>query len=173
MQIQIPELETARLKLVAPSIDHLAAHHRLFRDEDVMRYLGGVVAQGDVWERLASTLGHWHLRGFGMWIVQEKSTGDIIGRAGLRYPDGIPNIEVGWGFIRNSWGKGYATEAADAALTYAFEHLQLQRVNAVIHRDNIGSRQVAHKLGMEIDASLSTEEKLTYYLLRQNWQRAA
>jgi RimJ/RimL family protein N-acetyltransferase len=173
MLTHIPELETARLKLVAPSIDHLEAHHRLFTDPEVMQHLGGAISGAEVWDRLTSTVGHWHLRGFGMWIVQEKSTGDFIGRAGLRYPEGIPGIEAGWAFCRDSWGKGYATEAAIATLDYAFDRLQLPRINAVIHRDNTGSQQVAHKLDMEIDESLSSDEKLTYYLLRQNWQRAA
>jgi RimJ/RimL family protein N-acetyltransferase len=173
MQIHIPELETVRLKLIAPNIDHLNAHHRIFTDDEVMRYLGGAIDRTEVWDRLASTVGHWQLRGFGMWVVQEKSTGGIIGRAGLRYPDGIPGIEAGWAFTRDSWGKGYATEAASATLGYAFEHLQLARVNAVIHRNNMGSQQVARKLDMKIDESLSTDEKLFYYILRQSWQCAA
>jgi RimJ/RimL family protein N-acetyltransferase len=173
MQIQIPELETARLKLIAPTIDHLEAHQRMYSDGQVMQYLGGAMERGEIWERLAATVGHWFLRGFGIWAVQEKSTGNIVGRAGLRYPDGVPGIEAGWVFSRESWGKGYATEAASATLDYAFDHLQLERVNAVVHRDNVGSQQVARKLGMEIDASLSTDEKFFYAILRQNWQCAA
>jgi len=173
MSVHIPELETPRLKLIAPTIEHLGMHQRLYTDDAVMQYLGGAMDRTDIWERLAATVGHWHLRGYGMWAVQEKSTGDVIGRAGLRYPDGTPGIEAGWVFSRDSWGKGYATEAADATLTYAFEHLELERVNAVIHRDNIGSQQVANRLGMEIDESLSTDEKLMYFILRQSWQRAA
>jgi len=173
MQFHIPELETARLKLIAPTIDHLDAHRRIYGDAEVMQHLGGVMDHGEVWERLAATVGHWVLRGFGMWSVQEKSSGDIVGRAGLRYPDGVPGIEAGWVFCRESWGKGYATEAADVTLAYAFDQLELERVNAVIHRDNIGSQGVAHKLGMEIDPALSTEEKYLYYILRSNWQCAA
>lgn len=163
MHLIIPELDTPRLKLIPPTIDHLVPYATLYGDSEVMLHLGGMLDRAQIWERLTDTLGHWVLRGFGMWSVQEKASGDIVGRAGLRYPDGGPGIEAGWVFNRQSWGKGYATEAGAAAIAYAFDQLHRDRINAVIARTNTGSQVVARKLGMEIDPDLSTEAKYIFF----------
>jgi len=72
---------------------------------------------------MAMLVGHWSLRGFGSWAVEERVTGNFLGRVGLHFPDGWPDREVNWAFARQYWGKGFAFEAAQATLAHAFNSL--------------------------------------------------
>lgn len=67
--------------------------------------------------------GSWSLLGFGMFSVLERDTGRWVGRVGPLHPDGWPGDEVGWGIARGAWGRGYATEAAAAAMEWSFDIL--------------------------------------------------
>jgi RimJ/RimL family protein N-acetyltransferase len=143
-------LETERLKLrkfVEADLDDYA---RMCADPEMMRYIGTgtLLSRADAWRSLAMLLGHWQLRGYGMWAVEEKATGAFIGRLGLHYPEGWPGIEVGWFLDRARWGQGLATEGARAAIAFGFERLGLERICSVIHPQNAASIRVAEKLGM-------------------------
>jgi len=88
--------------------------------------------------------------GFSVWPVIRKDDGRLIGRCGLhRLPEGY--VEIAWVFERASWGHGYATEAARAALTYARETLRLPNLYALINPANSASIAVAYRLGMRFD----------------------
>jgi RimJ/RimL family protein N-acetyltransferase len=91
-------------------------------DPEVMRYVGDrrVLNREDAWRQLAMLAGHWQLRGYGMWAVEERATGTFLGRVGLHYPEGWPDREIAWALARPHWGNGYAFEAASAALNHAF-----------------------------------------------------
>jgi RimJ/RimL family protein N-acetyltransferase len=99
---------------------------------------------------MASIAGSFALLGFGMFSVIEKASGDWIGRVGPWMPEGWPGTEVGWGLARHTWGKGYATEAAAAAIDWAFETLGWREVIHCIHPDNTPSQKVAQRLGSRI-----------------------
>mgnify|MGYP006169720883 FL=1 len=105
-----------------------------------MRTLGGVQAPSVAWRSFCSLAGAWQLFGFSMFSVIEKSSGDWIGRMGPWQPQDWPGTEVGWGIRRASWGRGYAPEAAVAAIDWAFDTLGWERV---IH--TIAQRQRAKK----------------------------
>src|SRR5687768_10056824 len=93
-------------------------------DAEVVRYLDGQVpARDDMWRAVATWIGHWELRGYGMTTWIERDTGTIVGRGGLWFPDGWPQLEVGWTVGRAWWGRGYAAEAGAAALALAWRHL--------------------------------------------------
>jgi RimJ/RimL family protein N-acetyltransferase len=143
-------LETERLKLrkfVEADLDDYA---RMCADPQTMRYIGTgtLLSRADAWRSLAMLLGHWQLRGYGMWAVEEKATGAFIGRLGLHYPEGWPAIEVGWLLDRARWSQGLATEGARAAIAFGFERLGLERICSLIHPQNAASIRVAEKLGM-------------------------
>ena len=87
------------------------------------------------------------MRGYGHWAVEEKTSGQFIGRIGFLNPDGWPGFEIGWTLGREHWGKGYATEGARRALQYAFEDLDQSHVISLIHPENQGSIRVAERLG--------------------------
>ncbi len=72
---------------------------------------------------MAMFVGHWSLRGYGLWAAEERATGEFVGRIGLWNPEGWPGLEVGWLLDCACWGRGLATEGARAALAYAFTTL--------------------------------------------------
>jgi len=121
-------------------------------DPEVMRYLGGKTFDRlETWRNMAMHIGHWQMRGYGHWAVEEKATGKFIGRIGFMDPVGWPAFEVGWTLARSSWGKGYATEGGRRALDYAFNELDKEHVISLINPDNKGSIAVAERLGEKLE----------------------
>src|SRR5206468_9305586 len=117
----IPRLATPRLIMREWRDSDLDAFAAFFGDIEVMRHLSGETqARNDSWRTMASAAGHWVLRGYGLWVVERKSDGAVIGRVGLINPEGWPGLEVGWTLGRPYWGEGYATESARAAVNYGF-----------------------------------------------------
>ena len=118
-------------------------------DGEVMRYIGtgATLTRDEAWRSMANFLGHWQLRGYGMWACESKETGAFIGRAGFHEPPGWPGFELGWLLGREHWGKGYAREAAQAALAHAFDALARQRVISLIRHGNARSIRVAEAIG--------------------------
>lgn len=145
----IPRLETARLHLRAfteADMDGMAA---LGADPEVSRFItidGLPKDREHAWRTMTNLMGHWMLRGFGMWAVEEKVSGAFVGYVGPYYPETWPDKEIGWTISRAFWGKGYASEAARAALSYARDTLKWPRVIHVIHPDNLRSIAVAERL---------------------------
>jgi RimJ/RimL family protein N-acetyltransferase len=92
-------------------------------------------------------VGHWHLRGVGSWVIEERSTRAVIGRVGFWHPPSWPGVELTWLIRRSHWGQGFATEAAQRALQWAKDHTRLTRIVSLIHPDNCRSIRVAAKLG--------------------------
>jgi RimJ/RimL family protein N-acetyltransferase len=145
----VPTLETSRLILRAFRAADWAPYARMSADPDVMRFIGtgGPISANDAWRSMASMLGHWSLKGYGMWAVEVKETGEFAGRVGFLDPPGWPGFEVGWVLARECWGRGYATEAASFALRYAFETLGRDRVISLIRPGNDRSIKVAERIG--------------------------
>jgi RimJ/RimL family protein N-acetyltransferase len=144
----IPQLETERLLLRAWRLEDFEPYARLVANSEVMRYLGGVpMNRTDAWRNMAMLLGHWTLRGYGMWAVERKNDGAFIGRVGLHNPEGWPGLEVGWTLGRDHWGQGYAAEAGRAAMRYGFLTQPVERLLSVIDPDNAPSQRVAQRLG--------------------------
>lgn len=142
-------LETERLYLRMFRESDTDAYADMVSDPEVMRFLGGgkPVPRAEAWRNMAMIVGHWHLRGYGMWAVEEKASGELVGRVGCWKPEGWPGLEVGWTLRRRFWGRGYATEAARASLAYAFKTLDQARVISLIDPENVNSIRVAERLG--------------------------
>lgn len=89
--------------------------------------------------------------GLGMWAIEERSSGRVIGGALLKPAriNGRDQVEVGYHFARAAWGKGYATEVARALVDYGFGELGLTRIVGVVLPENHASRRVLEKIGME------------------------
>ncbi|HKY21839.1 MAG TPA: GNAT family N-acetyltransferase [Vicinamibacterales bacterium] len=147
------ELETERLKLRMWCESDLDAYAEMCADPQVMRYLtqGKLFTRADAWRSIAFFMGHWQMRGYGHWAVEEKATGRMIGRIGFLNPEGWPGFEIGWTLASPTWGKGYATEGAKAALQYAFTELDRPHVISLIHPENASSIRVAERLGERLE----------------------
>lgn len=149
--ILIPTLETARLVLRPLRESDTDAYAEMMADPEVARFLTPdqkPLSAADSWRQVAMLLGHWQLRGFGMWAVAERDRPDaLVGRLGPHQPGGWPDFEIGWGLARSVWGRGYATEGAAAAMRYAFEVLNRPRVISLIDPHNVRSAAVARRLG--------------------------
>jgi RimJ/RimL family protein N-acetyltransferase len=159
-------IETDRLILRPFSQADFDTYAAIHSDPEVTRYLtGSPMARWEAWRSMAMFVGHWQLRGYGVWAVEEKSTGAFVGRAGLHNPEGWPGPEVGWTLARSAWGRGYATEAGRAAMTYAFDVLGWDHIISVIHPDNARSIRVAERLGLsfERDAEVLNGIKIVVY----------
>jgi len=140
-------LETPRLILRLPQADEFDAYADFMADPDSAEFLGGVQPRSTAWRGFAQIVGAWQLRGFSMFSVIEKESGEWIGRVGPWMPEDWPGTEIGWGIIRNRCNRGYATEAATASVDWAFETLGWDDVIHTIAPDNIASQALATKLG--------------------------
>ena len=147
-----PQLETDRLLMRMWRESDFESYAALCADPEVMRYLGGkTFNRMEAWRHMAFLIGHWHLLGYGHWAVEEKSSGELIGRVGFLNPADWPGFEIGWTLARKFWGKGYATEAARRALDYGFRELDKHHIISLIHPDNAGSIRVAERLGEKLE----------------------
>jgi RimJ/RimL family protein N-acetyltransferase len=149
-----PTIETERLTL------------RSFRDDDLDAYFAIMDTPGvraslhmpddfdptAAWFQMASWQGMWDLRGWGQWAVELRSTGELIGRAGTNWParPDWPGLEVGWAFDPAHWGHGYATEAGEASVEWAFATHDVGELVSVILPENTASQAVARRLGFEL-----------------------
>jgi RimJ/RimL family protein N-acetyltransferase len=153
----IPEIRTERLLLRGFRSSDFDALSAFNADPEVSRYLGDgrALDRVDSWRQLAFFLGHWELRGYGMWALEIVETGEMIGRVGFMDPEGWPGFELGWVLARLHWGQGYASEAASTALRYAFEELGRALVISLIRPENHASIRVAERIG---ETQLGTTE---------------
>jgi RimJ/RimL family protein N-acetyltransferase len=148
--LEIPTLETERLILRAPQPEDFEPWAAFCADEETMRYLGGTQDRIVAWRTMSGMAGGWFSRGYSMFSLIEKKTGCWVGRAGPWRPEGWPGTEVGWGVARECWGKGYATEAAEAAIDWAFATQGWTEVIHTIEAANVNSQKVAQRLGSRI-----------------------
>jgi RimJ/RimL family protein N-acetyltransferase len=142
-----PVLETERLILRCPEQADLDGFAEMMSDPECAKFLGGVIPRSAVWRGLATLAGSWVLKGYSMFSVVEKSSGRWIGRIGPWFPEGWPGTEVAWGLTRSAWGKGYAAEAAEACIDFAFERLGWDEVVHTIDPDNAPSIALAKRVG--------------------------
>lgn len=163
--VTIPTLETERLVLRAPAEGDFAAEAEFYAS-DASKFVGGPKRPDETWRTLAMLLGHWHMRGYGFWAIDEKETGAYVGRAGLWFPEGWPEPEIGWTLMNHATGKGYATEAALAARAYAYDVLGWATAISLIDPANAGSIAVAERLGAEFDYSYEHPEYGTMHIWR-------
>jgi ribosomal-protein-alanine N-acetyltransferase len=147
----MPEIETARLRLRLfrrEDVDALAA---IFSKPAVMRFLPGgqPIPRERIPAGIERRISDWETRGFGLFALEDKATGALIGQAGLFPLEDTDDVEVAYLLDEPYWGQGLATEAARACLRFGFETLHLPRIVAVAVPANRASTRVMEKLGME------------------------
>lgn len=145
----VPHLTTERLVLRGFAPRDAEPYVAMMADPDVTRHLGDgrPLPRAEAWRQLAMVIGHWALRGFGLWAVEERATGAFLGRIGCYEPEGWPALEIGYALARPAWGRGYAREGAAAALAYARDVLGRAEIVSFIRPANASSIRVAEALG--------------------------
>jgi RimJ/RimL family protein N-acetyltransferase len=160
LSYDIPALETERLWLRAWRQQDLEQYAIFCANEATARFLGGVCNRQDAWRRVAMFLGHWALRGFGNWAIEEKATGRWVGYSGLWAPEGWPEPEVMWGIAADCQGRGYATEAGRCARDFAYRQLGWRTLVSYIAPANAPSQGVAHRLDAAHERDIELRDHL-------------
>lgn len=147
--LSIPHLTTDRLLLRGFTPEDFEPYAVMMGNPDVTRYLGEgrPLSRVQAWHQLAMFTGHWVLRGFGLWAVEERATRRFLGRIGCLEPEGFPEFEIAYTLTPAAWGKGYAREGAGAALRFAREVLGRTAITSIIRPANVASIRVARSLG--------------------------
>jgi RimJ/RimL family protein N-acetyltransferase len=148
------ELITDRLSLRLPTLHDFEDSAAMWSDPAIVRHIGGrPFTSEESWLRLLRHVGHWHLLGFGFWIVRERMGGGFVGEVGLgdfrreMTPSFHGDPEIGWVLAQNAHAKGYATEAAQAALEWMRLRRPSERTVCMIEPENAASLRVAAKCG--------------------------
>ncbi len=162
-QMTVPTLETSRLTLRAHTLADFPAYAAMRADPVVMKYMGkgDLLSEEEAWAKFQSMAGHWQMLGYGTWAIAEKVSGQVIGSLGFsdrkrpkEHPaSGAP--EIGWLLAASAHGKGFASEALQAALIWGRDFFGPQRIVCVISDDNSASIRLARKHGFEQFATAS------------------
>ena len=143
-------LQTDRLTLSTPVLADFEDYVRLWSDPRVTEFLtadGKPLTRNGAWQSFSGQVGHWQLRGYGLFTVRERESGDFVGRVGPLFPEGWPDFEVGWSLCSKYWGRGYASEAGKASVQHAFDALGRRKIVSFIAPGNARSIRVAERTG--------------------------
>jgi RimJ/RimL family protein N-acetyltransferase len=169
-----PQLKTQRLMLTGHEVEDFEPLAAMWGDPVVMRHItnGATSTPGEAWRRMLAYRGLWSLLGYGYWAVRETASGRYIGDLGFAdFQRAIPSIaevpEAGWALVPSAQGKGYATEALDAALAWLDGHTGHRRSVCLISPDNAPSFHVAAKVGYANPAMASIGDKPVTILSRE------
>lgn len=152
--VAIPTVETPRLRLRAPALSDFEPY-AAFCASPRSAGVGGPYTRGQSFQRLEALIGHWHLRGFGRWMVTDRETGTPLGVVGIMYPPDWPEPEIAWSVFGSAEGQGIAQEAAEAARDYAYRVLGWDTVISCTRPDNARSIALARRMGAERDGSFA------------------
>jgi RimJ/RimL family protein N-acetyltransferase len=150
----VPTLATERLVLRGRTLDDFAASTAMWRDPEVVRFIGGAaISETDNWARFLRHIGHWSALGFGYWVIEERASGRFVGEVG--FADFLREVEpslrgtpeCGWALATWAHGRGFATEAVRAAQSWGDEHFLAPRTVCMIEPGNRASLRVAAKCG--------------------------
>ncbi len=183
------ELRTERLLLRPWRDSDLPAWTAMNADPEVRRYFGDVLSEAQALGEAERVRKVFDQRGWGWWALEVPGEFDFAGFVGVTWRENppmpwTPAFEAGWRLRRESWGKGYATESAQAALQFAFERLAAPEVVAITAPSNAPSRKVMERIGMAYDqdgdfdhpsvaAGSPLRRHVLYRISRQNWEARA
>ena len=148
--MDIPAITTRHLTLRAFIEQDAAPLHRIFGAQGVLRYFPSSQPPtlDQVRKIVAGQLTHWEKYGYGWWATVLRSENTFIGWSGLQFLPDTDEIEIAYLLDPDYWGRGLATEAAQAGLRYGLQDLGLQTIVAIVHPENAASRRVIDKLDM-------------------------
>lgn len=145
-EFRIPELETERLRLRLPRMDDFETF-AAFRASERSNGVGGPYDRATSFHHLAGIVGQWQLRGYGRWLVADKTTDEPYGIAGIYHPEDWPEPELGWSIFAPAEGRGMAHEAARATRDFVYRTLGWDRIVSLITDGNARSIRLAERMG--------------------------
>lgn len=148
--IHIPTLETERLVLRAPKPSDFPSYVA-FRTSDHAKGVGGPYTEVQAYSHFCELVGHWMFRGYGRWIVADKTDDTPLGVVGIFHPADWPEPEIAWSVFENAEGKGIAFEAAQAARKYAYDVVGLNTAISFVMPENTRSMSLAKRMGASPD----------------------
>jgi ribosomal-protein-alanine N-acetyltransferase len=161
-------LETERLILRPFTLDDAEAWLPLISLPEIIRYTGDTPA-GSVEEARESLrtrpMRDYAVHGYGRLAVIEKAGGRLVGFSGLKYVADLQEVDIGYRFLPDCWGKGYATESALPLMEHGWRELGLKRIVGTVHPENPGSGRVLEKLGLRYARTLAPDEDGARFLL--------
>lgn len=144
--LRYPELYSARLRLVSPAEASFDAATKLAGD-DAPLFINAAEDAHAVWWSLATLIGHWQLRGYGMFVLLDRQSDEVLGMAGPWFPAGWPEPEVSYHLTENARGRGLASEAVQCILDWLFFDQKWDSVASLIEENNETSIKLAQRLG--------------------------
>ncbi|HTU12388.1 MAG TPA: GNAT family N-acetyltransferase [Allosphingosinicella sp.] len=169
----IPTLLTPRLTLRAQRPDDTEPLMAAFADEGFSRFITRerrALSRAEAWRPIAVVPGMWAANGYGNWMVEERATGQPVGRLGPWNPEGWPDFEIGWSIFPQHQGKGYAAEGAAAALAWVRETLGRDYVIHLIDPANTASEKVATRLGATLTGSWDIPDVGSVNIWTTRWE---
>ncbi len=151
----IPVLETQRLVLRGPKPDDYPDFKATFSSYRA-RFMGGPLNAYETWMLYAAEIGHWEIRGYGMWMIHLKGSEETVGMAGGWFPAKWPEREIAWIIWPDQGGKGYALEATQRVRQYFYEVLNWDCAVSYIDPKNLDSIRLAERLGATKDHTAPT-----------------
>ncbi|MEM7171914.1 MAG: GNAT family N-acetyltransferase [Pseudomonadota bacterium] len=163
---RIPNIESKRLIFREFQEARDFEAYAKFYATDQTKYYGGPLDRALAWRAAAAMMGHWIIRGFGTWAVEEKATGDFCGMIGLWHPEGWPEREITWSVVPEKQGKGIAYEGALRVRQYAYENLGWDVCHSCILEGNAASINLAEKLGATLERKKVNPDRGTFLIYR-------
>jgi RimJ/RimL family protein N-acetyltransferase len=169
-------LETERLRLRPYRPEDLDDLASMFSDPEHMRWYPAPFDRDETQAWMERTFERYRDDGFGLWIVEDRATGAVVGTAGptIQLVDDVGHVEIGWHTRPGRKGEGIATEGAAAAVDWAFENLDVDHVISLVRPENQASCRVAVKIGMHVDREVDYKglRHLVYRVDRVTTDRA-
>lgn len=154
-------METDRLKIRRMRRDDVKNLLEIFADPVAMVYYPSIKDEIETKKWIEWTIDNYHKYGVGLWIVEDKQNGKFLGQCGIvpQKVDGQVQMEIGYSFVRDAWGNGYATEAANACKDHGFHTLKYKRLVSLIDPENHPSIKVAERVGMSFEKQINKWDK--------------
>ncbi|OZB98446.1 GNAT family N-acetyltransferase [Paenibacillus sp. XY044] len=146
-------LSTDRLNLRQMGRDDVPLLQQIFADPVAMKYYPSIKNNQETMEWIEWTLRNYEECGVGLWIVEDRITGEFLGQCGIvpQIVEGAKEMEIGYLFARRVWGNGYATEAATACKHYGLKQMELRKIVSLPDANNKPSARVAERIGMTLE----------------------
>ncbi|GAB4309707.1 MAG: GNAT family N-acetyltransferase [Roseovarius sp.] len=151
----IPRIETRRLVLRAPEPQDYPNFKATFTSYR-SRFMGGPLNPYETWMLYAAEIGHWAIRGFGMWMIHDRHSDETYGMAGGWFPAMWPEREIAWIIWPDKGGRGFALEATHAVRKHFYERMGWQGAVSYIDPKNLDSIRLAERLGAVRDPDAPT-----------------